>query len=61
MTLDRNVAEVVTGLTRNLKSRQLTFFDMVVRSGHVLTDALRRMDKVSFDPTNPIKVCYINL
>ena len=31
-------------------------FDMVVRRSHVLRDALRRMDKASFDPRKKLNV-----
>ena len=31
-------------------------FDMVVRRSHVLSDALRRMDKASFDPRKRLNV-----
>ncbi len=34
-------------------------FEMVVRRGHVLSDALRRMERLAFDPSKPIKVMFI--
>lgn len=43
---------------RNLKTEIFTF-EMVVRRGHVLSDALRRMEKLAFDPSNPIKVILL--
>ena len=32
-------------------------FEMVVRRSHILSDTLRRMEKVTFDPRKKLNVC----
>ena len=33
-------------------------FDLVIRRSHVLNDAFRKIDKVSFDPRKRLNVTY---
>lgn len=40
---------------RNSLKKDVTF-EMVVRRGNILSDALRRMDRLAFDPDKEIKV-----
>lgn len=45
---------------RNLQhqvKRDVEPFPMIVRRAHVLEDALRRIRRISFDPSVPITVC----
>ena len=53
----RNISDVIKSLRRNLKAKEFTF-EMVVRRGDILSDALRRMERLAFDPNKPIKVLY---
>ena len=51
------LADVVKMLRRQVKAGDL--FDMIVRRGYVLEDALRRAGRPSFDPARSIVVCFI--
>ena len=45
--------DVLNNLTKQIKSEQ---FEIIVRRGHVLVDALKIANRMSFDPTMSINV-----
>ena len=50
----RTIADVVTNL--QTKGAKYPSFDMVVRRSNILTDALRRMERLSFNPEKELNV-----
>ncbi len=54
--LFRTTADIVQSLSDNVDDG--CQFDMVIRRSHVLSDALRRMNKASFDPRKRINVRF---
>lgn len=55
-SLYSTIADVVKRLMSGVDEDNV--FDMVIRRSHILSDALRRMTKQSFDPSKKIKVYY---
>ncbi len=49
----RTVAEIIQNLYANVT---LIISEVVVRKSNVLTDALRRLDRKTFDPRNMLNV-----
>ena len=54
----RNIGDVIRRLRtrKSLKANGDFVFEMVVRRGDILSDALRRMERLAFDPNKPMKV-----
>ncbi len=55
MSVNRSAADVVGNLRKSVKAIN-SKFEMVIRRGNVLSDTLRRMEKITFDSHKPLKV-----
>ena len=54
----RSIVEVVERLQSNTSE---STFEIVLRRSHVLEDALRKMERIVFDPRKKLSVSYAQL